>query len=389
MIITKKLNKIVLFLAVGLLVVACGGADESDLPETARGLDNLTTHTVDERPDTLLLEAEQVFGTTDEQVIGNINHAAARENGQVLLSDSRQHTIHIFNPDGTYRRNMGEWGKGPGNFNALTQTQASDGKLYVLDGMLARISVFEGDSLEFVENISLNTQNQPSSAEEIEGGMPLSMSPGPDGSFMVGYDKRDSKNESNRMFYRFDRTGQLDSDKLAEGPLKKSVGGESDGTSVQAILPFDAETLFAFSDGGIIVTAWSRDFLIKEHDETGAYQRAFYYPGRGAPLDPETAVHESTINRLDKVGVELDYPDRWPALAEMRFDDRERLWVARYTEDQQMYQWWVLGENGELIARFEWPKDRRIQQIKDGKLYTVERNENDESEAIRYDIKME
>lgn len=34
----------------------------------------------------------------------------------------------------------------------------------------------------------------------------------------------------------------------------------------------------------------------------------------------------------------------------------ERLWVATIVEDFDVYEWWILKKNGEVITKFEWPR---------------------------------
>jgi hypothetical protein len=49
----------------------------------------------------------------------------------------------------------------------------------------------------------------------------------------------------------------------------------------------------------------------------------------------------------------------------------------------------VLQETGEVIARFEWPRDEPIEVVNNGYLYTRETDEMDVASIVRYRIEME
>jgi len=64
-----------------------------------------------------------------------------------------------------------------------------------------------------------------------------------------------------------------------------------------------------------------------------------------------------------------------------------RLWVFTIVEDFDVYEWWVLELSGELITRFEWPREEPIEVIKNGKMYTRQTDEETGLEQIvRYGI---
>ena len=74
----------------------------------------------------------------------------------------------------------------------------------------------------------------------------------------------------------------------------------------------------------------------------------------------------------------------------MFVDDENRLWISTIVEDFDVYEWWVLEENGEMITRFEWPRDEPIEMIKNDYLYTKEtEDETGVQQVVRYRVEME
>lgn len=75
-------------------------------------------------------------------------------------------------------------------------------------------------------------------------------------------------------------------------------------------------------------------------------------------------------------------PKIWPALKTMFFDDEDRLWISTIVNDQDIYEWWIMEKSGKVIAKFEWPRRKRLVTVRNGFLYTQEQ----ESESSEYFI---
>ncbi|TVQ03151.1 MAG: hypothetical protein EA359_10220 [Balneolaceae bacterium] len=83
-------------------------------------------------------------------------------------------------------------------------------------------------------------------------------------------------------------------------------------------------------------------------------------------------------------------PEIWPALNSMQVDDENRLWISTIVEDFDIYEWWLLEESGELITRFEWPRDELIEVVRNGYMYTRETDEETGlQQIVRYKIVMD
>ena len=89
-----------------------------------------------------------VFGEDGKLQVPITNHLS-RPSGLVILgdelfvADSQRHVVVVFDLRGTFRREFGRRGIGPGEFNFPTHLAAAEGRLYVTDSMNSRIQVFE------------------------------------------------------------------------------------------------------------------------------------------------------------------------------------------------------------------------------------------------------
>ena len=73
----------------------------------------------------------------------------------------------------------------------------------------------------------------------------------------------------------------------------------------------------------------------------------------------------------------------------MLIDANNHLWVSTIVEDFDVYECLVLEETGELITKFEWPRDEPIEIIKNGKMYTRQTDkETGLEQVVRYGIEI-
>jgi sugar lactone lactonase YvrE len=71
---------------------------------------------------------------------------AVAPDGKVYISDSDNHRVEVFSRDGTFVRQFGSFGTGPGQFDLPFDVSVdAKGNVYVLDDILLRISKFGPD----------------------------------------------------------------------------------------------------------------------------------------------------------------------------------------------------------------------------------------------------
>ncbi len=77
----------------------------------------------------------------------------------------------------------------------------------------------------------------------------------------------------------------------------------------------------------------------------------------------------------------LELPKEFSGVERMVVDDENRIWVALLNgSNSEYYQWWILQESGELIAKLLLSQNQRIFDIKNGHMYT--KNKDDDSEYV-------
>lgn len=392
-------STIILLLLLSVLYTGCAVGDEANIPQHVKSLDSLTIYPADAQPvREIQLIREQTFGSSDEVLIGTLGGMAVDESNRVLIADPEQHTIHIIQPGGNYLTHIGRQGRGPGEFVSVFPTIISN-RLFVYDALQGRVSVYWLDPIELSHTLNLN-QVIPDSTEELSGLRLPNLFVRDDGKFLVSFEPlfRTPPTSSGqkidhlrRIYYIMDDKGNIISEKIFQQRANIWLTARIDGRIQKATgFSFLGKSLIAVSENGHIFSAWSKDFLIEVRDPNGEYLRAFYYPYNNLPLTQKMVLKSQEDSEYrQRIIRQNDLPETWPALNSMLIDDENRLWVSSIVEDFEVYEWWVLKDTGELLARFTWPRNKSIEEVKNGYLYARETDEETGlQQIVRYRIEM-
>jgi len=378
--------KSILLGIVGLMLVACLPEADTDIvqfrdeiPKHILEVENLTVYPKNPLPRCSIdLISRQTFGETDLLDRSRINYSAVNSDGRVLIWSTTPsiHSIRIYNSDGTYHKQLGRSGRGPGEFERISDVQINSGSIFVQDIVNNRINVYSTDDYSFEKTIPIRDW----SVHKHKAVRDMNFSifhVRDDGNFLVsfvGYPEKGNIRPIMKILLI-----DIDGDVLQSEPLELPHSYRLENRNRMGFTPhltFLGSTIFTLSGKGEIFTAWTRDFLIKKHEKSGRYQSAFYYPVKGPLFDLDSfggwfgLSGKDIKNTLLENNVEV--PESYPALFTLKVDDEDRIWVAVTVEYLELYEWWILSETGELIAKFLRRHDQPIFEISEGHLYTLE-----------------
>lgn len=384
----KYFQVLLLSILLCFFLVQCSNNSTSEKTEHIQELDNLTVYSADSEPVyTLELVPEQSFGGSGKPYWIVITGCVVDDNDRVIIrgQDKDMRTeLHDFNPDGTYRSQIGRFGKGPGEYEFVSPNfQINRGSVFLYDATTARLSRFTTDDYSFEGTTVLQDWNV--RGLEVVRNMELSdFHARSDGNLLAIFKGHPTGTgrTSNTKFMLVDMEGNvLNPDPLIELPSPFYLVSENQRNSMFSFrmrIPFKELSLYALSDDDAIYTApKTEDFLIKKYDAEGIYQYAIYYPVMGPPFDSDSvqgfAGYSHVIrNVLEEVDVEI--PETAPVLRNMIVDDENRLWV-NVAVDRETSEWWMLGESGELLAKTTLSDNEVICDIQNGYLYSKKTNE--------------
>lgn len=379
------------FIVVTILVTllsACSSAPADEIPEDVAQLDKLTVIPSDADPaHAIELNEDVVYGDTEEVILGQITSTTVAE-GRVFIADRDKNIIHVYEPDGSYLTHLGGEGRGPGEFEGIARLKSDDQYIYAYDFNQRRINIFELESLEFSHAVSL--LNEDHDIEELEEHYPGNYHVMSDGNLLMGYGKGysndDLDEERTILFYLVDEEGQP-SKKIIEQRANETFTDRSGDSFMVMYLPFGRQSMLELAEDDKIYTAWSEDFLIKVHSADGSYERAIYHPYIKSELDKNEILQDYEGDRQRSIIRNAEAPDTWPALNSMKIDDEARLWISTVTDNRDEYDWWVIDESGELLARFTWPENRSLIGVSNNILYAIgEEQETGLQQVVRYNI---
>ncbi len=402
------------------LAIGCTLQNKSDIPEHLSGLQNLVVLQPNSEPASSI---ELIRGTVIDDKnatktwfndltssgfsFGGADWFAGLEiddSDRIYVGNRPAKSIQVFNAMGSHLANVGNEGNGPGEFNGISDITIQSNQLYAFDYFQFRTTFFSLDSLKVVEVKNAYLNRSPN-IEELTGWLAEKVKLIDDGKFLVGYmdeyknanvgtPKYNLDKERPVRYYAVNREGKVVSEMFFELKDHKIITANVEGRHLFNLrpLPFLNQPLVSISDDSHILSANSEESLIKMYAPNGNYLRAFYIPLEKKSLlrDELTELYGEGDEENENLLHYAELPEKWPALGDIIMDDDNRLWVSTIPDVEILtYEWWVLENTGELLAKFRWPANRSIEKIKDGYLYARETEESTGQQTIvKYRIEM-
>ncbi len=152
-----------LVLCIGVGIVACSGDNEANTSDGWIAAVDTVGDTIVVRTmsgsvwaDTAFLSPEITIGVlegADEYMIGNPRAVSVSSLGNIFVLDRQVPVVRMYSPDGTFVRNVGREGSGPGEYKSPGAIAVlPDDRLLVRDPGNGRVSIFDSDG-EYLEQL--------------------------------------------------------------------------------------------------------------------------------------------------------------------------------------------------------------------------------------------
>src|SRR5690625_1824550 len=369
--IPASVTKILLFITIAI-IMSCEAKEDRRELERSEDIKRLSL----DATDTTHFQKLNVFGDSDEVMFNFMGTVEVDDQNHVYISESSMgsRTVHHFSPDGDYLGSIGQEGDGPGEFRTLRSIQYHQGSLYLHDYYHSRVLIFRKEQNSYTYKGLINLANLSSEILFEVNRSPWEFYAINDGSFIVGFEEPSIPNQDRKRYYfKLDQRGVLAPDPIFEHQAVNIYHHSHEGVSMTMELPFRGKPLLAVTDDGIIYKSWSEDFSIDLLNTEGNTITTLYYPLTPQPLNRTEHIKEYESNQnFHRAIQQVDFPETWPVLDNIVVDDEKRLWVSTIVEDCDIFEWWIIDESGEVITRFEWPRDEPIAVIRNGFLYPRE-----------------
>lgn len=381
-----------------MLAISLIGCNENrldEVPSEIQSLENLTIYKVDMYPKYILsFEREIIYAEYGGTKIGDINKISVDSLGRVFFADNRQRTIHVFDSDGNYLRNIGREGRGPGDIGSIKRLQIVGSKLYAFDHSLIRVITLNLEDLSDVKTLSLghNRSQFPALSKSYPSIDDLYVRS--DNKFIGKYIYHNqplpAKWQNFNLFgqyYLLDTTGSILETIMEFVDAERTQFVHLNATMGISIKPFFGNTITSVGSDDRIYMVQPEYFLMKIFSPHGQYEKTFYYGLERIRLTEESAKN-ANVNQLYITNMHnMNLPEFWPVVTDMLIDDQDQLWVATTVENLSVYEWWVIETSGKLVARFDWPRNKPIEYIANGNIFTKETDEESGlQQIVRYKI---
>jgi len=377
-----------------LFFSGCASEPEIELPKEVAALENVAVFSADSEPEyELTLTKEATFGDTDDLFLGGWLSSVADNNGRVFVADVQETKLHLYNPDGSYSRQIRREGDGPGEYRNIGTMRVDDRYLHLIDRNLNRITRYDLETFEVAGETSISIEQQG------EGGFyrypqDFYLKDGNEYVIVVGSSfSRGNADNSKRtidgkmMSWSGD---SLSSENIFSFPASEALVHVDGGSMMMMVVPYKRSSVMDFQNNQLI-HGWSEHFLFSIYDQNGEYQRSIYYPYQNMPLERDEilSIYEDRDEQWFSMVRNDDMPDVWPSWKTFSVDDEGRIWVDRFVDDHEQTVLYLLSESGELLGTSPWNSDKAIQEIKDGYLYSLEENEMGLREIVKYSVELE
>lgn len=326
-------------------------------------LDDLPEWTLSEQPLLTIggIAAEGPFA------LNRVSGAFRLPNGTLAVADQSQE-IRFFGSDGSFIRQVGGRGEGPGEFAGITFVAYHDAGMLVMDRDLGRATIFASDGV-LVETYRLPSQQ---CARRISHGVGYSCVASAalrDGTIMtvqeLGGPSATSVDQSVTsglvsFIGVMTRDAYLEVDSVVRAT---QVTYRAHDIPSRAERPFDADGIYTVGRDHIALGNGDR-FEIRFRDRSGALVRILRVAAARRAVsrqDLELFRGEEHFRVLLEVA---GAADSVPHFSTLRLDDVGRLWVQEYlpvATTETAATWFVFDQAGDPVARVRLPRTYLLQ----------------------------
>ncbi len=336
----------VLAVAIALLA-ACGGGEPEPTADDAI---------------TLPVDTLQVAFEIGEEIGDSTNTFAAitaatiDDQGRIIVVDQAAACLKVYDSDGSYIRQVSRRGDGPGELSMPWDLfTMPDGRLVVVAPGKQGFVVFD-DSLEYVEEIALWTQNPPF--------YPVALSDSSFAGYKIGQDMRDETIVMRRAVAIFDWGEEEWDTVLWQDSMEASMSEIMEDPSVFIIDLIDPMSIGGGPDTGIFFSLKdAHDYSVTGWDTTGTKILSIQRDLTPVEKTPEEMAEESLfvtsyVQRISGGGgMPFEFnPDPYKDMViDLGIGPDGNLWVRRGTRSEPFFD--IYDLQGSLLRHAVFPDD--------------------------------
>lgn len=327
-----------------------------------------------------------------------VQHLYVDESGYLFVADRNQHAVLKFSPEGKLTDQIGQRGRGPGEFEGLTPNVWVIGDtLFTYDSNLFRYSSFSLKNNELIRTVNLQ---QPAEGEyasyqpyrlyvDLQRGNVLFENTSP-------YSGGTGSDERYKKIHVYNEDLELIQNDLILLPADEAyIDDRGSSINVSGMLPFARKSVITQGIGDFgshLCYGWTESISIECIDMfTGDTLTSIEFDIPEIHVTNENLndalsifPENGAMNRRDvRQAVEHD---TWPAFNWFTLNDEGNFWIAANSENRVNHDLFVLDYDGNVIGQTILPVTDRIHFIRNGYAYATSEDDLGAKLIIRYKI---
>ena len=322
--------------------------------------------------------------------LGRVTALAIDSRLRAYVVDPVWEGIRILGDDLTLQEEVGRRGKGPGEFEWPATIQILKGdSLYVFDGSLARVTVFEPQDLTVAYTVTLPHLYSTSGLWRIpgQGGYIGVRSP----PISPRQTERDDQGRFDVVF-SLDEEGETESDSIHAFPSAEPLIVRSGRSVMVGDHPYGSEPFLRLLGDDRLVYANSRSPSLMILDLAGTVHHSFGVPAAEVPVsatDLKARIESEGIEPFARA-LEQGAPYMWPALTGLVVDDEQRIWVGTRSESMRDEREWIaFTQEGGRVGSVLLPAPFELHAVRGDRLFGVVTDEFDVPQIRVYRLEAE
>ena len=312
--------------------------------------------------------------------LGRVTGLAIDSRLRTYVVDLLSEGIRILGDDLTLQQEVGRRGKGPGEFEWPATIQILEGdSLYVFDGSLARVTVFDPQDQTVAYTVTLpHLYSTTRGLWRIpaQGGYVGVRSP----PISAGQTERDDQGRFDVVF-SLDEEGETESDSIYAFPSAEPLIVRRGRSVMVGTHPYGSEPLHSLLGDDRLVYANSRSPSLMILDLAGTVHHAFGVPATEVAVssaDLKARIESEEVEPFARV-LEQGAPYMWPALTGLVVDDEQRIWVGTRSPESMRdeREWIVFTQEGGRVGSVLLPAPFELHAVRGDRLFGVVTDEFD------------
>ncbi|MCH8558960.1 MAG: hypothetical protein LAT84_14150 [Balneolia bacterium] len=352
----------------------------------------------------------------NEVLIGDfLTDIAAGEQGEIVVAMNDLAQVRVFSKDGELVQTFGQRGRGPGDFQNLMSVSLHSGLIYALDGGAnSKINVFDPADPDAAIAIGLPPLRTETGINVVNDKMLID-----DEQLLITYLPATSNNnigmELTSSYYLVNTSHSEDKSLIFESPARERYVARSETGFVNTTMPF-GRTNHVARLGNRLFHMWTGDAEIQVYDmeswnnvgsisvdeladpialEENDY-RQLYRERLG--IDSEDELEDLSARAANDMGLQMSLVsvtsmienrdklhDTFPVYNRL-LSCGNYLWITAPHADRSKQHIKQLDGDGNVLASGTLPSSVDVKEIKNGKLYGTDQDDDGFGTVVRYEI---